>query len=849
MTDCPLLRLPNPRNGDRRRRARVAMPAPEPRSRSGQSERFGTTFERLEDAFTEDQPTLVLRQDPAGIAPERALVFETQATIANFARVAGDAGLEILSEDQVDYGQERRTLYATLPTQQNLENMLRRWRRYGENKDYREGEAPWWKLFDHLTDLRVWGPEDRFPEGIIAYIRDHLPFDDEEPFSLEFELWPTRNDIQREHWREELRSRIAINEGRILDSSTISDGAFIYVAFLVEFSTGSVRALLDNPQLAGSLAQLDGVRFILPQTIGQSGPAPDVNEPGKQADVGGRGFDLEAPSRLVLLDGVPVAAHPDLDGGLSIEDVHDIVPRSEVAGRHHATQMASLILRGDLEADGTPIPDSRIISIPILVDDREGNARSPEDRLFVDIVHIALVRAFEGEAPLAPDAFVVNLSVGVPHIRFAGRMSALSQLLDWWTWKTGVLFVISAGNILDPLNVSDMSLVQFDSLSVNDQSALLRRAQSNQAYERSIMAPAESINGLTVGALSEDASPSQVAPINGQIEVTAEGAPAPQLSSGLGLGWQSAIKPEIMMPGGRGFLSVAPSGDNLSFQPRRNGFHGMVAASAGAGRTRHRGHGTSHATALTSRLLLQVSAELTGQDGPYAGQELDRRTLALLTRALVVNAGAWPESRNIYLAEASTLGHVHHIAQKKHVAKQWGFGRVEPLRALESPASGATLIGTGVLRRDRAQVFDVPLPPSLSGQKIGRDIRVTIAWNSPVDSVSSTYRLAKLEAQADTADATKDNKWGLDVKSDALDINMIGKGTVWSHRLRPRIRTAPAYGENAVLPIRVQASGPVSQDDDIHYAIAVSLEVEVGTEIDVYQEIQDQLRVRLSPRG
>lgn len=46
------------------------------------------------------------------------------------------------------------------------------------------------------------------------------------------------------------------------------------------------------------------------------------------------------------------------------------------------------------------------------------------------------------------------------------------------------------------------------------------------------------------------------------------------------------------------------------------------------------------------------------------------------------------------------------------------------------------------------------------------------------------------------------------------------------------------------MPIRVQASGPVSQDEDIHYAIAVSLEVEVGTALDVYQEIRDRLRVR-----
>jgi len=300
MTDRPLLRLANPRNGERRRRAPAAVPSPEPNTRAGQGERFGTAFERLEEAFTEDQPSLVLRQDPSGIAPERALVFETQTTIADFSRVASNAGLEVLSEDQVDYGQGRRTLYATLPTQQNLEDLLRRWRRFSQGLDYRVGEAPWWRLFEHLTDLRVWGPEDRFPEDIIAHIRDILPFDDEAPFSLEFELWPTRNDIQREHWREEIRNRIDVNAGRILDSSTISDGDFTYVAFLVEFATGSVRALLDNPQMAGGIAQLDGVRFILPQTIGQSGPAPDLIGRTEEQGVNGSNFDVTAPARLLL---------------------------------------------------------------------------------------------------------------------------------------------------------------------------------------------------------------------------------------------------------------------------------------------------------------------------------------------------------------------------------------------------------------------------------------------------------------------------------------------------------------------------------------------------------------------
>jgi len=63
--------------------------------------------------------------------------------------------------------------------------------------------------------------------------------------------------------------------------------------------------------------------------------------------------------------------------------------------------------------------------------DSDRGAFSPENRLFVDVLHVALARLFTGEDALAPDVFVVNLSIGVPEMRFAGRISALARLAPW----------------------------------------------------------------------------------------------------------------------------------------------------------------------------------------------------------------------------------------------------------------------------------------------------------------------------------------------------------------------------------------------------------------------------------
>ena len=200
-----------------------------------------------------------------------------------------------------------------------------------------------------------------------------------------------------------------------------------------------------------------------------------------------------ALDRAVRLDGTPVAGHRSLDGGVVIEDVHDLVGRSVVAERRHATSMASLILRGDLTADGVPVQDSRLLCIPVLVD-AEGGASSPEDRLFVDVVHVALTRALAGAEPLAPEAFVVNFSVGIRRSGFAGRISSLARLLDWWAHSEGVLFVVSSGNVLEDLGIPGMTSVAFEEATLQERRELVAAAQRAGRHERTLLAPSEALN-------------------------------------------------------------------------------------------------------------------------------------------------------------------------------------------------------------------------------------------------------------------------------------------------------------------------------------------------------------------
>ena len=872
MTDRPILRLPSGRSAPRLKGTPISPPRPQSGGRQGQGARFREQFDRLEQALAGENAEISLRHDPAGIAPERALVFVTAVPISQFIRVAEEIGLEVFSEIELDDDYELEegvidrkpelanpTLYATMPSEDVLNRILRLWRAYQRNEAAVRGDTPWWNLFDMLAELRTWGPQDRFNERSRLELENRLPFDDEAEVRLELEIWPTRNAERRRQWRRETEARVVALGARVVSRSSISEAGFIYEALLIAMASESVRALLATPFAPDGLASLDGLQFILPQTVGQS--MPTQSDPVGQVDAQEPApFDEDAPVRAVLLDGTPIAAHQQLNGGVVIEDIHGLVPNSLVADRLHATTMASLILRGDIRADGSPLEDSRLLSIPILIDVDQDTV-SPEDRLFVDLVHVALVRAFLGEEPLAPDAFVVNFSVGIRGAHFTGLISSLARLMDWWADTHGVLFIVSAGNITDHLVVPGVNSIEFEAMNREDRARCVEAAQRMVRHQRTLLAPSEALNVVSVGAASIDLTEPLARPPANEIDIDRGDGVMPALSSAIGLGPFRSMKPDFLHIGGAHNVLMSPQGGNLNLRiVTRSRRTGLFVASAGQGvNAVARSRGTSCATALTTRAHLKSAAALTGEDGPYEGLELSRRDLALLTRALSVNSSRWPESAfNFYNRERAPNPHKH-LQAKQEVVRYYGHGVLNEQLMLESPASGATLVGLGTVRKDRGLIFDLPIPPSLSGERIGRSMFVTIAWFSPVDAVRAKYRLASMQAvvadfdeEAEENDA-KDKSWKIDLKSGHLDDNLIKRGTVWSKRLVRNRACVPEIEEGESIPIRVQCSdasgGGLDPNDDIRFAIAVTLEIEAEAEFDIHAEIEDAIRLRVQDVG
>jgi hypothetical protein len=181
MTDYPLLPVPKPRD-DKRPKGSGGGGSIQTPSRARQRERLGPTFQRLRDVFDQNRDPVALREDPFGIAPERALVFEVAGSIGDFgAAVSKIDGLGFLADEELildpdaDFGvKETRKgrepgirddkpiagrLYMAMPDLQALRNLLSLWRRYEAGQDAPDGFAPWFRLFEHLHALRAWGPK------------------------------------------------------------------------------------------------------------------------------------------------------------------------------------------------------------------------------------------------------------------------------------------------------------------------------------------------------------------------------------------------------------------------------------------------------------------------------------------------------------------------------------------------------------------------------------------------------------------------------------------------------------------------------------------------------------------
>lgn len=848
MTDRPLLILPSPGDPVKRRKkggggGRFNRPG-----RDRQDERLTPRFVRLQQALEARRTRFQV--EASGLVPEEVVVLETIGTVDGFIRavekVTGMEWLGEIEEEAIppddDFFAITRSgiaqpekilsgrLFMVFANQGALEQMLTLWNAWKTGQNLPYGLGRWKQLFEQLRDIRPWGVIDRLHEtGVLEDWKERVEHD-EDVVPCEIELWHRRTLSQRWAARDRVTKLVEDQDGQVVNEVSLEEIA--YHALLVRLPVNKINPLVQHLGQDMDLIQCEQIQFFRANAQMAAFLPDDSWEEDNEA----RSEESPAGAPIVaLFDGLPLQLHCRLQGRLVIDDPDDFEHDYPASMRRHGTAMASLIIHGDMMADEGPVPRPlyvRPILRPDFRDWRNHEETVPEGTFVVDLLHRAVRRLFEedgDEQAVAPDVAIINLSIGIRDRPFEQALSPLARLLDWLAWRYKVLFVVSAGNHTQRLELSLREKVMTSIAPEVLQREVIRSIAAD-ARNRRLLSPAESVNAVTVAAVHEDASEKET-PIGWNNPYIDGGLPSP--INAQGMGYRRGIKPEVLAPGGRVVLreplektdqpmvefshsKIAPG----QFVAAPGQILGDVAAMCYL-------RGTSNAAALVSRaagLLYDVVEELRDEPG---GELIDLVPRSVWLKALIAHGAEWGAAGTVL---ESILGNTVNPRQfKEYVTRLLGYGSVDAERVSACTPFRVTAISGGILSEDQSRVHRFPLPHSVSGKSGYRRLTTSLAWFTPVNPRHQAWRRADLWFSPPKKELQIDRK--------QADWQAVQRGTLQHEILEGENAAAFEHGTNLEIQVNCRADAGI-MEETVPYALATTLEVTQEIGVEIYDEVR-----------
>lgn len=861
----PLLVFPQPVEQDRSNLGGGPSRINEP-SHQRQIARVGPKLQALRQMIRSQKSRL--STSPDGSNPEQVLVLELTGTVDEFFRAVDRvSGLEwLLGEIRDDIEPDddfyrssdesallKGRVYFIGTNQKGMQELISLWNKYEKDQSVKlnYGLGRFKKVFRHLKEIRKWNYQDRLREkSTLENWKFRLEHDDR-PVRFEAELWYHPQEEHRDDAYARFRNDVREGGGRIISQCTLP--AIRYHGVLAELPAksiqGVIKSMTDDASPDVKAMHCESVMSFRPSGQIISQPPADLTPSEDEAseadeDVDFTDTDTDIEPLVALLDGLPIANHELLEGRLLIDDPDGFADSYPANARVHGTAMASLIIHGDRQGAG-PAMDAPLYVRPIMRPDPDlQQAESlPDDVLAVDLIHRAVRRMFEGDSdgePVAPSVKVINFSIGDPAQPLDAYPSAWARLLDWLSQKYNVLFNVSAGNHTDDIEVDVSGGKRVSSLSKTELQKRTLNAIYRSTRQRRLLAPAESINSITVGSAHADESASfTLGPHVNPIDSTRLPSPI----NALGLGFNRSVKPDILMPGGRSIYSVPVTQngttEKLSLKNFSTSPPGQLVASpgrslGGTGSTSYT-FGTSNATALASRqafALMKVVEEIRQS---RSGHDLADEYTAVILKALLAHGASWADV-------SSLLKGVVGGGKKarENASRLVGYGRVDREKALYCTEERATIIGYGKLTDGQAHDYSFPLPNSLSAKSVRRELTITLAWFTPINSNHAKYRRAHLWFDPPTDK--------LNISREEANWLAARRGTLQHEVIAGDSATPIVKGDDLSITVNCRSDAG-SIDDPIRYGIVASLEVAPGIGIPIYNEVRSAIQSKVRLRG
>jgi hypothetical protein len=804
-----------------------------------------------------DRQRFALQSNSLGLQPEQALVLETIGPVQNFISAIkkieglewlGEFGLENISpdfgfEDEKDsLKQLTGQLFLIMTDQralQELRNLFNKWKQ-NHYMDFPNGLAPLKHAFAQLYDIRPWDEQDRIRDTGVIEDWQLRAQREQKVVPFEAELWFRENTDRRQQASLYLGGLIEALGGEVVQQCVISEIA--YHGILGRIPINQVHEIIGRHDVR--LLQCEDIMYLRP--VGQCAipVSGDLIETDTIVDEKKPDIPMGDPL-IALFDGLPLTGHRLLNGRLIIDDPDGYEAAYQARERVHGTAMASLICYGDLNKEGG-LSRRPLYVRPILQPRRDFDGKFieeaiPEGILPIDLVHRAVRRMYEsgaGDSPAAPSIRVINLSVCDRSRPLNRGMSSWARLLDWLSWKYSVLFCISAGNYAHDIEL-DIPRSSLRTLNPEDREKAVIGAIALDTRHRRLLSPAESFNGITVGATHEDSSITTVY-ANLIDPFAREGIPSTY--SAQGPGYRRVIKPDILLPGGRQFLTEKLGNTHTKAILRTVEYSrppGQCVATPGMSGELDQTfytRGTSNSAALASHwagLLFEVISRIRTLPDVNLPVEYD----VVLLKTLLIHGADLVDMCTLY--ESILKNPQNSRTFTDYVGRFFGYGSANVAKVMACTDQRVTVLGVGKLEDGEGQIFTFPLPPSLSAVTDMRRLIITLSWLTPVNCARQNYRVAHLWFNPKNLLATE---------RIGADYHAVQRGTV-QHEVFESEK-AIDFQDGEAIGIKVNCRADAGDiPEPIRYCLAVTLEVAEGIDIPIYQEVRDRLRIRVPLRG
>ena len=788
---------------------------------------------------------------PDEVDPNLVIVFDLAGSVKDFCNAINKIeGLEFLSEfvgddtepDDDFYLKDEEgshSLYLGMSNMAAIEELLQLFEKWKSDPKVTldRGLYKFKEMFQQLVAIRHWGPQDRIQEtGLYEEWKERLEVigNSQSFVQVEVELWYRQDKIKQIKAEEIVRNNVSNVAGKVISRALIPE--INYHALLVELPIQQVELFLAEGAESVQLLTVDEIMFVSPyrpMALGWQDNDSIADDDLIKGIALNEGERIQGKPRVALLDGLPVSNHGALRGRLIIDDPDDLENHYPVIKRQHGTEMASLIIHGDLNKPDSPL--DRPLYVRPIMESVEGIGCTEQvisNVLFPDLLIRAVRRIMEGDGDseaVAPSVRIINLSIGDPARVLTRRMSPGGRVLDWLAVNYNLLFIVSAGNHNEiPITIPVEALSNIESART-----AAVQATFNNSLLLGILSPGDAINVLTIGATHNDKADAIKVP-DTVLDVNRANFPAHY--SGRGPGINRSIKPDLYYMGGRVVYKrpvITPEQQgNIDLEIADSsvvgpGVRAAVPSRGGAINGTKFCIGTSNAAALVTHEASKLFDIL--EEGNSENNLPDALYHPLLVRALLVHASSWGEwKKDLDLKEKN----------RKQLTPLLGYGCLDPSRLGFSARNRAMVIAGGSITKDQRHTYNLPLPLSLRSKAEWHRFTVTLAFAAPTVGTLNRYRGSKVyfEYKEDGTETAK--------RSEA-EPNMVRKGSL-QHEIIEGTR-AMTFVEGDAFSIHVECMDDaryLRKREEIKYALVASVETAEQTSTTIYDEVKMALRTR-----